>query len=377
MINVFQPTVGNDELAAIRYAFESNWLGRGPMCEILEESLAGYWGVDAGSVLLFNSCTSAIYVMMRALGIGPGDEVILPTIHFVGAMNAVIDCGATPVLADVDARTLMLEPDAIAHLWNEKTRAVFVLQYGGNAYNYSGLEDLYFPGSYLLEDVACAPASMYGNRSAGTLADAAVWSFDAMKIMTMGDGGALWLNDPGILNFARELRSLGMKAGEQSGLSRRRRDGADWWEYEVTTSSGRFVSNDIAAAIGIEQLDKLPGFVGRRREIWSLYDKALEDLVGTGALALPPLPGDACTSSYCFYWIQTEHRDKLACYLFDRDIYTTFRYWPLHRAFKCGDDADFPGAAEAADTTLLLPCHQGLSDEDIANVCEAVKEFFA
>jgi len=375
MINVFQPTVGKDELAAIQYAFSTNWLGRGPMCELLESALAAHFGVPEGEVLLFNSCTSAMYVMMQALGIGPGDNVLLPSIHFIGAYNAVVDCGATPVLMDVDPHTLNVYPYGFRRFGDdEKDRAIFPLHYGGHLAPTHKIMP-HQEALLLIEDAACAPCSKLFEVSAGTLGDGGVWSFDAMKPMTMGDGGALWLRDPDARKMARALRYLGLKPGETSGAEQAG-ERENWWEYEPVTTSGRYISNDIAAAIGLEQLEKLPSFIERRSQIWERYDYFFQGFNLIPRVRTPPTPPGKTTSSYAFYWIQLEERDALAHYLFERDIYTTFRYWPLHRACKMGKDADFPGAAEAADTTLLLPCHQGLSEDDIGIVIQAIKEFF-
>jgi aminotransferase len=191
-----------------------------------------------------------------------------------------------------------------------------------------------------------------------------------MKVMTMGDGGALWLFSPEAMKSAAKGRMLGQEtvSGQEAlkqGLSR-------WWEYEVRTPSAlRCASNDIAAAIGRAQLKKLPDFIERRKQVWRFYNSQLGDL----PLVLPPEPMEYTTSSYYFYWVQTERRDELATYLYQQGVYTTFRYYPLHLAFRIGG-GHYPGAMEAAKVTLNLPCHQALTDDELGYICEKVKGFF-
>ena len=138
----------------------------------------------------------------------------------------------------------------------------------------------------------------------------------------------------------------------------------------MSEPSGRFISNDILAAIGRVQLAKLPQFVERRRQVWQMYQQQLSDL----PIHLPPEPPAGCNSTYYLYWIQTEERDDLALHLAEADIYTTFRYYPLHRAF--GIAGDFPNADHVAETTLNLPIHPSLTDDDIDHICQSVRDFF-
>jgi aminotransferase len=366
MINVFQPAVGPEELAAVRRVLDSRWLGRGNECESFEAEFAQH--IKADKVLLFNSCTSALYVGLKAIGIGPGAEVIIPTIHFVAAMNAVIELGATPVLADVDRHTLNITPSEIERLTTNKTAAVILLHYGGHPCDVYAIQSACRGPIAIVEDAAGAVASSYRSRPCGALGDMGVWSFDAMKTMTMGDGGALWLKDAKRFDRAKSLRYLGLE--QASGVDALKSGKSRWWEYSVTEPSGRFISNDILAAIGRAQLTKLPQFVKRRWQIWQTYQRELRNL----PIRLPPNPLPFCESTYYLYWIQAENRDDLAAHLAEADIYTTFRYYPLHRAF--GISGDFPNADYVAETTLNLPIHPSLTDDDVGYVCQSVRSYF-
>ena len=370
-IDVFSNTLGDDETAAVHCVLQSRWLGRGKHCAAFEAKFAKHLGVDANHILLTNSCTSAIHIGLRALGIGPGDEVIIPSINFVAIPNAVIDLGAIPVFCDVDRHTLNTNANHVRSMLSNHTKLVFVLHYGGHPLG----KPLEVPGDvFIAEDAANAVSSKWNSWNCGTLENMGVWSFDAMKILVMGDGGALYLSDPEALQRARALRYLGLPAKRSSGIdSAKQRE--RWWEFQVEDYSGRHISNDILAAIGRVQLDKLHTFIARRKEVWETYQK---ELANVGDIILPPEPLPGCTSSYYLYWVQTDHRDALAKHLYHKhNIYVTYRYFPLHLVRYYDARVNLPNAEWVNEHTLNLPLHQNLSDSDIQRVINAVKEFYA
>lgn len=371
MINIFQPNLSGDELAAVARVFHSNWPGKGEKVDEFEQAWAAHIGADPTNVVSVNSCTEGLFQAVQLLGIGPGDEVIIPTIHFVGAAQAVLSVGARPVFCDVDSRTLNVTAEFIEAKITRRTRAIILNHYGGVPCM-DGFIFFNYPHIKLIEDAACAPASTYNGQAIGTFGDIGVWSFDAMKIISTGDGGMMYIRDRELAGRARKQLYLGTSTVSglaSSVLSLSKGDKPRWWEFEVEIEGARrSVMNDMAAAVGLEQLKKLAGFVERRIEIVDNYDKRLEGLV-----SVPP--NNDWESSHYFYWIQTPGRDELAAYLKANDIYCTFRYYPLHWAYKTGDS--LPNAEKAARETLLLPLHQGLSDEDVSYVCEKVKEFYA
>jgi len=369
MIPVFSNTLGDEELAAVERVFASHWLGKGRENDAFEVEFAAHLG-GKGHVLLTNCCTSAIYLALRVLDIGPGDEVIMPTVHFVAAASAILELGARPIFADVDAHTLNLLPEEVARLRTPCTRAVFLLHYGGHPADVDLIVET-AGDALLIEDAANAPASRYHDRACGTLGVVGMWSFDAMKILVMGDGGALWLADAETAERARMLRYLGLRS--TSGLDAQMAGRDRWWEYDLGVLSGRFINNDVQAAIGRVQLARLPGFVGRRRGIWEIYQ---HELAGVGDLVLPPEPLPGCTSSYYLYWLQTARRDELAAHLRNCGIYTTFRYYPLHMVKFYNSDAHLPNAEQAAQITLCLPLHQNLGESDQAYIINMIKDFF-
>lgn len=369
MINVFQPALGEEELTAVADVFASNWIGKGRLTAEFEAAFAAHLGSDPALVRSVSCCTEGLFQALALLNVGAGDEVILPTISFVGAGNAVVAAGARPVFCDVNRRTLNATAETIAPHITPRTRAVIILHYGGVPPDMDAIAALCAErGIALVEDAACSVASAWNGRACGTFGDVAVWSFDAMKILVTGDGGMVRCRTAEMAGEAEQRLYLGLETA--SGLSSREKD--RWWEFEVGLPGRRAIMNDVASAIGLAQLRKLPDFIARRRQVHVAYEAAL---AGEGWLERPPAIPAQALSSYYFYWVQTPHRDRLASFLRENGIYTTFRYYPLHWVDFYGSEAELPGAEQAARTTLCLPLHHALTDEEVGCVVAAVRRF--
>ena len=277
MIPIFSNTLAYEELRAVDRVFASHWLGRGQECAAFEQEFAQHIGQER--VLLFNSCTSATECALEALGIGPGDEVIVPSVQFVGVANAIRALGARPIFADVDRHTLNLLPSEVSRLYTARTAAVFLLHYGGHPAPMTEIEDAGGVSLPIVEDAANAVASTYYGRACGTLGHAGVWSFDSMKELVMVDGGALWMLYDERLALAEQLRYFGMPTKQSSGTDSAQGGASRWWEFKVEYPAGRHISNDVLAAIGRVQLRKLPGFIEKRRRVWDRYQTELAGMV--------------------------------------------------------------------------------------------------
>ncbi|SFQ68743.1 aminotransferase [Amycolatopsis rubida] len=296
MINLFEPVLGEEELAAIGEVFADGWLGKGKRTRAFEAAFADHLGVAEEQIVSVNSCTEGLFLATELLEIGPGDEVVLPSVSFVGAANAVAARGGKPVFCDVDADTLNPGTAEIARRIGPATKAVLVLHYGGCPGDVATIAALCREhGIALVEDAACAVASRAAGTACGTFGDLGVWSFDAMKILVTGDGGMLYAKDPALARRAAELAYLGLRqlSGYAEAGTRKR-----WWEFDVGPFGRRSVTNDICSAIGMVQLGKLPSFVRRRREICRRYDARLAAVPG---LRVPPRMPPGHESSYYFY----------------------------------------------------------------------------
>jgi len=375
MINVFQPALGAEELEAVRRVFQSNWLGKGRLTAEFEEAFAAHLDVPREHLRSANSCSEGLFLSLKLLGVGPGDEVVMPSISFVASANAAVERGARPVFCDVDRRTLNATAESIEAVLTPRTRAVMLIHYGGLPADLDPILALLRPrGIRLVEDSACSVASTYRGHACGTIGDIGVWSFDPAKILVTGDGGMVYVRDPEMARRAGLELYLGL--GSQSGFSSAA--ASRWWEFDVACDGRRGITNDICSAIGLEQLKKLEAFMERRRAIDRTYRG---ELAGIEWLTPPPeVPGD-CRGSHYFHWIGVAgegRRDRLATHLRDKGVYTTFRYHPLHRvAFYGHAGGRLPGAEQAAEETLLLPMHQALSDSDVQQVLDGIRCFSA
>ncbi|MDA5283005.1 DegT/DnrJ/EryC1/StrS family aminotransferase [Streptomyces sp. NPDC054904] len=375
MINLFQPQVGAEELEAVAGVFQDRWLGHGPRTKAFEAAFAEHLGVAPEHVVFINSATSGLFLATEALDLRDGDEVVLPSLSFLAAANAVLGTGGRPVFCDVDPRTLNPTLEDVEAVLTERTRAVVVLHYGG----YPGdivriaarCREL---GITLIEDAACSVDSRVDGRAVGTFGDLAMWSFDAMKVLVTGDGGMIHVKDA---EQAARVRRLAYHGLAQSSGFGHAKVSARWWELDIPEPGRRVIGNDLTAAIGSVQLRRLPEMVARRKDIVDLYDRELASL--DGVLTPPPLPAGHA-STYYFYWVQMDPaiRDAVAGDLLADDIYTTFRYAPLHKvpayAPADGPAPALPGSDWASDRTLCLPLHPGLSDADVLTVVASLRK---
>lgn len=197
MINVFQPTLGQEELERINEVFKSNWIGKGKLVAEFEETFAKHIGSDSNKTLTTNCCSEGLFSSMHLCDIKPGDEVILPTISFVGAGNAVCANGSKMVLCDVDKRSLNARATDIEKVITKKTKAILLLHYGGIPCEMDEIMSLAEAYNLkVIEDCAAGVCSTYKGQALGTFGDIGMWSFDAMKILVCGDGAALHFKTP-------------------------------------------------------------------------------------------------------------------------------------------------------------------------------------
>ena len=373
MINVFQPSLGQDELNAIQKVFESNWVGKGKLTKQFEENFALHCNVEPKLLRSTNCCSEGLFSSMNIFGIGKDDEVIMPTISFIGAGNAVKANNSKLVLCDVDKRTLNVRAEYIEKKLSKKTKAILLIHWGGVPCEMDEIVNLAKAYNLIvIEDSACSFASTYKGTALGTIGDMGMWSFDAMKILVCGDGGMLYFKDEDYASKAEKLMYFGLES--KSGFS----NSVDnkWWQFDISQFGHRAIMNDITASMALEQLKKLPSFIKRRKVIHSFYNQNLQDL---GWLYLPQDLPKYSTSSYYFYHIQLKNnkRDELAVYLKENGIYTTFRYYPLHWVRFFQSEEKLENAEWAANNTLCIPIHHSLTDENIEYVVRKIKEFGA
>lgn len=371
MINVYQPTLGKEELNALKDVFESNWLGKGKRVAEFEEKYANHLGVSKNLVLTTNCCSEGLFSSMHLLDIQPGDEVIVPTISFIGAGNAVCAHGAKLVLCDVDPRTLNARAEDIEKVITPKSKAILLLHYGGIPCEMDEIMALAKKHNLkVIEDAAAGVCSRYKGKAIGTIGDMGMWSFDAMKILVSADGAMLYFNTPELRKKADRWLYFGLetKSGYENSVAQK------WWEFDISSFGHRAIMNDVTAAMALEQLKKLPMYMEKRKHVSDFY---YENLKQFSWLELPPVLPDYVETSYYFYHVQITNgkRDQFAKFLRENGIYTTYRYYPLHRVPGYGVKGNFPNADYAADHTLNLPIHQSISQQDLDYILEKITEF--
>ena len=371
MINVYQPTLGKEELDALQEVFESNWLGKGKRVAEFEEKYAGHLGTSKDLVLTTNCCSEGLFSSMNLLDIQPGDEVIVPAISFIGAGNAVCAHGAKLVLCDVDPRTLNARAEDIEKVITPKSKAILLLHYGGIPCEMDEIMALAKKYNLkVIEDAAAGVCSRYKGKAVGTIGDMGMWSFDAMKILVCGDGAMLHFNTPELRHKADRWLYFGLetKSGYENSIAQK------WWEFDISSFGHRAIMNDVTAAMALEQLKKLPMYMEKRKVVADFYNQNLKLF---SWIELPPTQPEYIETSYYFYHVQITNgkRDQFAKFLRESGVYTTYRYYPLHRVPGYGVTGNFPNADYAADNTLNLPIHQSISQDDLNHILAVVKEF--
>lgn len=366
MIQLFKPYMDEEEINAVAAVLRSGWIGLGPKTADFERQLAQYIGVPYMAAL--NSATAALDLALRLLQVQPGDEVIVPTMTFVSTAHAVVYNQAIPVFADIDEETLNIDLDDVARKITPRTRAIIPVHYGGRPVDMDRLRQI--AGKIpIIEDAAHAFGAEYKGKKCGSIGDLACFSFQAVKNLATGDGGAIATKDKALADRAKRLRWLGIDKGTWDRTDGNR---TYLWDYSVDEIGFKSHMNDIAAAIGLVQLRKLDWMNARRQEIKNRYNEGLGDL---DWVQLPPDDTADSKSSWHIYCIQSDYRDELNAYMEKKKIGTGVHYRPIHMYSCYGDQPHLPKAEKAFQRILSLPMHAGLSNEEVDEIIDAIRSF--
>jgi len=377
MIPYGRHKVEEDDIAAVADALRSDRLTCGPRVTAFENALAARVGAAAAAAV--NSGTAALHSIMNALGVGPGDEVIVPPITFAATANCVVFQGATPVFADVSPDTLLIDPQCVEKLLTPRTRAVVAVDYAGQPCDYDALRRLTQPrGIALVADACHALGATRHGVPAGSLADLSAFSFHPVKHITTGEGGMVTAQDPEHILRVRRFRSHGMSTGFTE------RESSNTHAYEIAELGYNYRISDIQCALGLSQLGKLDSFLDRRRHIAAVYSDELRGLDAICPLALEA----GVDHAWHLYVIQTaKHaasgaRDRLFVRLRERGVGVNVHYVPVHlhpfyrQRFNTAEGL-CPVAEAAYGRILSLPIHPCLSEDEQAQVLEALRSILA
>ncbi|MGQ9628976.1 MAG: DegT/DnrJ/EryC1/StrS family aminotransferase [bacterium] len=358
-IPIAKPYFTDDEKRAVVEVLESGWVVQGPKVTEFEEKVAEY--VGARYAVATSSCTTALHLSLLALGVGPGDEAIVPAFTFVATANAVEYVGARPVFVDIDPKTFNIDVDEIEGKITSRTKAILPVHLFGLSAEMDAIMDVAERHNLkVVEDSACALGTRYRGKHAGTFGEAGCFSFHPRKAITTGEGGMIVTGDPALAERLRSLRDHGAGA---SDLARHRQGIPELPEYNVLGYNYRMT--DIQGAVGVEQMRKLDWILERRMEGAEYYNEALKDLEG---IRTPFVP-EFCSHSYQSYVVLVEEglsRDGLASELKRKGISTrqgthSVPHLGYYRRKYGYGDGDFPRSLEAEGRSLALPLFAGMT----------------
>ena len=379
---IARPTFDAEEERLLIETLRSGWVTQGPRVAEFEERFAR--AVGAPEAVAVSSCTAALFLSLHALGIGPGDEVIVPSLTFIASVNPIVHAGATPVFADVDPRTYNIDPLRIAAAFTARTRAVLVVHQLGLPAELDAIQNTANAlGIALIEDSACAIGARYRGQPIGSSGNLNCFSFHPRKVLVTGEGGMITTGDSELAGRLRRLRHQGMS------LSDVERDRAERVIIEEYPEVGyNFRLSDLHAALGIAQLGKLDALLAMRRAIAARYDSAFAALPG---LSPPHVPAhtEPNHQSYIVRLPEAnrEERDAFMNALRKRGVATRRGLMAVHREapFRDEVEGDTRGSAarvsgtlqhsEVADAqTVILPIFPELSEDDQRYVIDCVRE---
>ncbi len=369
-----QPCITAEDISAVTATLKSRWIGMGPRVTEFEEAIRRYKG--AAHAVALNSCTAGLHLACRALGIGPGDEVIVPAMTFCATVNAVIHCGASPVLADVDPATMNISPEEVERRITSRTRAVVVVHFAGRPCDMTAICRIARRHRIeLIEDCAHALETTYKGRHAGLFGSAGVLSFYATKNITTGEGGMLLTNSARVARRVRRLCLHGLSADAW-----KRYGDAGYRHYYVIEAGYKYNMTDMQAALGIQQFARLARMTARRRKIWDLYQEAFRET----PLILPPPEEPGTTHARHLYTVLVDPRrcgitrDRFLTAMTAKGIgvgvhYLSIAEHPFYRKRYGWRPAEWPHAMRIGRQTVSLPLSGCLSDADAHRVVSAVR----
>ena len=372
------PFIEQDEIEEIVRTLRSGWIGTGPRVQKFEDDFKLY--KNARNAVAVNSCTAALHLSLRACQLNVGDEVIVPAMTFCATVNAIIHAGATPVLADVEPRTMNIDPKNIQDRITKKTKAILPVHFAGRPCNMKEITDIASQHNLLvIEDCAHAIESEYKGKHCGTFGDFGCFSFYVTKNITTGEGGMVICNNEEQASHIKIMALHGLSKDAWSRFS-----DIGYKHYFVTEAGFKCNMTDIQAALGIHQLEKVDQYWERRQEIWKQYNEAFSVLPVT----LPEEPESDTKHAFHLYTLLIDKRktgisrDDFLDAMHSRNIGTGVHYLsvpehPYYQERFGWRPENYPNAMTIGRETVSLPLSAKLTNLDVQSVIETVNEILA
>jgi dTDP-4-amino-4,6-dideoxygalactose transaminase len=369
------PLIEEDEINEVVDSLRSGWIGTGPKVARFEEDFKNYIGVRHAAAV--SSCTAGLHLSMLVAGVGLGDEVITTPMTFGATANAIVHAGAEPVFVDVDLKTMNIDPQKIEEKITKRTKAIIPVHFAGRPCDMEAILDLAREHNLLvIDDAAHAVGAEYQGRKIGSVGDMTAFSFYVTKNIVTGEGGMVTTNTKELFEKIQTYALHGMSRGAWKRYS-----DEGYQHYQIVAPGYKYNMMDISAALGIHQLKRIHEYRRRREEIWARYDAAFADL----PLRTPAPPETNTRHARHLYTILLDidkvsmSRDQFLQELHDRNIGTGVHFISLHLhpyyrdRYRFRSD-DFPHALHISDRTVSLPLSAKLTEHDVEDVIEAVRE---
>jgi dTDP-4-amino-4,6-dideoxygalactose transaminase len=369
-----RPLIEQEEIDEVVDSLKKAWIGTGPKVAQFENEFAAYKG--AKNVAAVGSCTAGLFLAMKALNIGPGDEVITTSMTFVATVNSIVHTGATPVLADIDPLTWNIDPNQIESKITSKTKAIIPVHFAGRPCDMDAIMFLAQKHNlYVIEDCAHAIETEFRGKQAGTFGDFGVFSFYATKNITTGEGGMVISDDRQKVDRIKRLALHGLSRDAWKRFS-----DEGYQHYFAEEAGFKYNMMDIQAAIGIHQLRKIERLYEKRVEIWNTY---LNELVNLPVHLPAPFEKDTKHALHLFQIVLTKEvsksRDHLLTYLTKHGIGIGVHYLPIathpfyHKIFQA---KDYPHSYYFGMNTISLPNMPQLQTSHINRILQALRSYF-
>lgn len=361
-VPLMEPSLGGNELKYVSDCVTSGWISsQGEYVRRFEQQFSEFLGQESKCLAVSNG-TAALHLALKACGIGPGDEVIVPDLTFAATANVVLHCGATPVCADVDPETWLLDLEATARAITSRTKAIIPVHLYGHPCDMDPLMALAQKHQLIvIEDCAEAQGALYKGRQVGTFGDVGCFSFFSNKVITTGEGGMVCTRDAELADRLKVLRDHGMRPGKR------------YW-HDVAGFNYRMTN--LQAALGVAQMERVERFLARRREIGERYNRQLAKIEG---IVLPPTKSWGQTIYWIYSLLVDESktgisRDALSIRLSELGIENRPFFYPMHEMPPYAQDGDFPVSKRLSRQGMSLPSGNDITDEAIDRVCNAIAE---